>query len=576
MTEISIDSSKLPGVKEVCRDFAVLEDHSLAHTLQEQEIEHHLATNIQRNRLVKHDLKVAKQLQEEEDLIAQAQTKHRHNDLELLDSEIAQEIQEKLVIEAESRRRQEEKDEDIARLLQEREEKRRKKHYPPHGTEEPYYPDHGGHHRGKHKEHMSEFDRHHRHERPERSKKEGGHPKSKQLSHYDDDRKRGRSAEPRSVQGENNPESPRPDNHIGRISEKKEKPERPPPPRTSRHQQSDDEEPNGAHSSEYKRRGRSHSYDLLGTKNADVRRPLHSPNSRSARGSIESEYDHERQRRETQNEYEYERKRRGTEREYEHERKSVAESEYEPERHRRRTPSPNNERRRRRTPSPNNERRRRRTPSPNNERPRRRADSEHERKGSEGEYEHKGHRRRAENKYEHEKHRRRTPSPKNERQERDGGNRPKGHRDCPQGKLRIGGRNQDEDDAVIARKLQEEELRVNTVDYKAAQLAQDEEIARWLTEKEGKSHKKSKGREKTSEKRRGDEQELSSHELVRPRSKDEHHRSRNDKPYRPLPPAPDEDCNQDYNNDYTNRDSHSSPRPSSKSQSSHRGSHHRQ
>ncbi|KAM5165435.1 coiled-coil domain-containing protein 50 isoform 2-T2 [Mantella aurantiaca] len=299
MTEISIDSSKLPGVKEVCRDFAVLEDHSLAHTLQEQEIEHHLATNIQRNRLVKHDLKVAKQLQEEEDLIAQAQTKHRHNDLELLDSEIAQEIQEKLVIEAESRRRQEEKDEDIARLLQEREEKRRKKHYPPHGTEEPYYPDHGG-------------------------------------------------------------------------------------------------------------------------------------------------------------------------------------------------------------------------------------------------------------------------------------NRPKGHRDCPQGKLRIGGRNQDEDDAVIARKLQEEELRVNTVDYKAAQLAQDEEIARWLTEKEGKSHKKSKGREKTSEKRRGDEQELSSHELVRPRSKDEHHRSRNDKPYRPLPPAPDEDCNQDYNNDYTNRDSHSSPRPSSKSQSSHRGSHHRQ
>ncbi|XP_073482494.1 coiled-coil domain-containing protein 50 isoform X2 [Aquarana catesbeiana] len=298
MTDISIDSSKLPGVKEVCRDFAVLEDHSLAHTLQEQEIEHHLATNIQRNRLAKYDLKVAKQLQEEEDLIAQSKNKHRHNELEVLDSEIAQEIQEKLVIEAESRRRQEEKDEDIARLLQEREEKRRKKHNPPHGTEEAYYPDHGG-------------------------------------------------------------------------------------------------------------------------------------------------------------------------------------------------------------------------------------------------------------------------------------NRPKGHRDGPQGKLHIGGRIRDEDDAEIARRLQEEELRVNTVDYKTAQLAQDEEIARWLMEKEEKSYKKSKGREK--ERRRADEQELNTPERVRLRSKDEHHRSRSDKPYRPLPPPPDDDdYNDDYGNDYVNRNSHSSPRPSSKSQSSNKGSHHRQ
>ncbi|XP_018431899.1 PREDICTED: coiled-coil domain-containing protein 50 [Nanorana parkeri] len=292
MTDISIDSSKLPGVKEVCRDFAVLEDHSLAHTLQEQEIEHHLATNIQRNRLVKHDLQVAKQLQEEEELKAQAKDKHRHNELEDLDSEIAQEIQEKLVIEAESRRRQEEKDEDIARLLQEREEKRKKKHYPPHAAEEPYYPDHGG-------------------------------------------------------------------------------------------------------------------------------------------------------------------------------------------------------------------------------------------------------------------------------------NRPKGHRDGPQGKLCVGGRIRDEDDAEIARRLQEEELKVNTVDYKAAQMAQDEEIARWLMEKEEKSYKKTKGR------KRSDDQELSTHEHVRPRSKDDYQRSKSDKPYRPLPPPPDEDYNEDQSNDYTNRNSHSSPRPSSKSQSSHKGSHHR-
>ncbi|KAM6160534.1 coiled-coil domain-containing protein 50 isoform 2-T2 [Erethizon dorsatum] len=132
MAEVSIDQSKLPGVKEVCRDFAVLEDHTLAHNLQEQEIEHHLASNIQRNRLVQHDLQVAKQLQEE-DLKAQAQLQKRYKDLEQQDCEIAQEIQEKLAIEAERRRIQEKKDEDIARLLQEKElqeEKKRKKHIP--------------------------------------------------------------------------------------------------------------------------------------------------------------------------------------------------------------------------------------------------------------------------------------------------------------------------------------------------------------------------------------------------------------------------------------------------------------
>ncbi|XP_072474968.1 coiled-coil domain-containing protein 50 isoform X2 [Notamacropus eugenii] len=133
MAEISIDQSKLPGVKEVCRDFAVLEDHTLAHNLQEQEIEHHLASNVQRNRLVQYDLQVAKQLQEEEDLKARAQIQKRYKDIERQDCEIAQEIQVKLVIEAERRRLQEEKDEDIARLLQERElqeDKRRKKRSP--------------------------------------------------------------------------------------------------------------------------------------------------------------------------------------------------------------------------------------------------------------------------------------------------------------------------------------------------------------------------------------------------------------------------------------------------------------
>ncbi|NXN91187.1 CCD50 protein, partial [Rhinopomastus cyanomelas] len=130
----------------VCRDFAVLEDHTLAHNLQEQEIEHHLASNVQRNRLVQHDLKVAKRLQAEEDLKARDQ-KHR-KDLERQDSEIAQEIQVKLAFEAEQRRKQEEKDEDIARLLQLQEEKKHKKHYSEsqgHTVyEDNYYAENGG------------------------------------------------------------------------------------------------------------------------------------------------------------------------------------------------------------------------------------------------------------------------------------------------------------------------------------------------------------------------------------------------------------------------------------------------
>ncbi|XP_054495148.2 coiled-coil domain-containing protein 50 [Agelaius phoeniceus] len=148
MAGIGIDHSKLPGVKEVCRDFAILEDHTLAHNLQEQEIEHHLATNVQRNRLVQHDLQMAKQLQEEEDKKARAQIQKHQKDLERQDCEIAQEIQVKLAFEAEERRRQEEKDEDIARLLQQQEEKKHKKHYPESqghtGYEESYYAQNGG------------------------------------------------------------------------------------------------------------------------------------------------------------------------------------------------------------------------------------------------------------------------------------------------------------------------------------------------------------------------------------------------------------------------------------------------
>ncbi|XP_029356032.1 coiled-coil domain-containing protein 50 isoform X2 [Echeneis naucrates] len=142
---ISIDQNKLPGVKEVCRDFAVLEDHCLAYNLQEQEIESHLASNVHKSRLVQNDLQVAKKLQEEEDKRAKIQSQKQHGDIERQDNEIAQEIQEELVRQAEQLRQQEEKDAAIARKLQEKEmkEERRRQKQLEANFEEEYFEDHG-------------------------------------------------------------------------------------------------------------------------------------------------------------------------------------------------------------------------------------------------------------------------------------------------------------------------------------------------------------------------------------------------------------------------------------------------
>ncbi|XP_072897830.1 coiled-coil domain-containing protein 50 isoform X3 [Hemitrygon akajei] len=128
MAELGIDKSSLPAVNAVCRQFAVREDHSLAHNLQEQEIEHHLASNVQRNRLVQHDLQVAKKLQEEENKKAQMRLQRHQQEIEIHDNQMAQVIRDELALENEKRRRQEEKDEAIARKLQKEEEKLRRKH----------------------------------------------------------------------------------------------------------------------------------------------------------------------------------------------------------------------------------------------------------------------------------------------------------------------------------------------------------------------------------------------------------------------------------------------------------------
>ncbi|KAJ8357334.1 hypothetical protein SKAU_G00201280 [Synaphobranchus kaupii] len=130
MADFSIDQNNLPGVKEVCRDFAVLEDHCLAHNLQEQEIENHLASNIHKSRLIQTDLRVAKRIQEEEDVQAQALVQRHQRVLEQNDIEIAQVFQDQLVRQAAQQRHQEAKDAEIARKLQKemiKEEKKERK-----------------------------------------------------------------------------------------------------------------------------------------------------------------------------------------------------------------------------------------------------------------------------------------------------------------------------------------------------------------------------------------------------------------------------------------------------------------
>lgn len=143
MADFSIDQKNLPGVKEVCRDFALLEDHCLAHNLQEQEIESHLASNVYKSRLAQQDLQVAKRLQQEEDLRAKAESQRQHRRIERIDNEMAQEIQDQLVRQAEQQRQQEEKDEAIARKLHEREMKEERKRQKQMDTniEEEFYED---------------------------------------------------------------------------------------------------------------------------------------------------------------------------------------------------------------------------------------------------------------------------------------------------------------------------------------------------------------------------------------------------------------------------------------------------
>ncbi|XP_025926736.1 coiled-coil domain-containing protein 50 isoform X2 [Apteryx rowi] len=100
-------------------------------------------------------------------------------------------------------------------------------------------------------------------------------------------------------------------------------------------------------------------------------------------------------------------------------------------------------------------------------------------------------------------------------------------------------REQELSDAEIARKLQEEELLANQMDEKAAQVAQDEEIARLLMAEEKKAFRKGREREKSSfEKKRHDQDwKYDASESTRSKSKEgpEPQRHKGDKSLRSQP-----------------------------------------
>uniref|UniRef100_A0A8C6V653 Coiled-coil domain containing 187 n=1 Tax=Neogobius melanostomus TaxID=47308 RepID=A0A8C6V653_9GOBI len=124
MAELEIDQSHLPRVQEVRQNFAVLEDGVLAHSLQEQEIEKYYMSNIQKNQLVQNDIRMAKQLQDEEEARNSALLRQTSRQLEEQDFEYARVIQEEIQRCAEEARRRELDDEELAKQIQEEEEQR--------------------------------------------------------------------------------------------------------------------------------------------------------------------------------------------------------------------------------------------------------------------------------------------------------------------------------------------------------------------------------------------------------------------------------------------------------------------
>ncbi|XP_065103200.1 coiled-coil domain-containing protein 50 isoform X1 [Paramisgurnus dabryanus] len=590
MADFSIDQNNLPGVKEVCRDFAVLEDHCLAHNLQEQEIESHLASNVHKSRLVQQDLRVAKRLQEEEDKRAKAESKKHHQHLERIDNEIAQEIQEQLVRQAEQLRQQEEKDEAIARKLQEREMKERKRQKQPEPNfEDPYYEDQAS---------RPPLDPRHQHPGSVSPgyRKERYRDHSSSRSPYDSpdpDRKRypnnghaTRNRYPEYDPSESGllrpPGSPR----RGRYPEY-HSPERRP-------KQSEDyaKERNGPLDLDYKEPRRRKKQDLM-EEPRDVQEPIVRRKEKptkdySATQEKERNRDREREgngQKTKERPREKDHRARSRDRMLSGDRVEERGRNLDREMDRNGHGQGSRDRHRERGRNGNRERHKSREPELDD------YSLDPSRGRSEESLEWEDH-----------KNRQRLPSgpndvfeeqnlrgPSNEghsSRERERGrrmHREYGMTEATHGLANLDLQDQELIDLEVARRLQEEEIKASQIDKHAAQVAQDEELARRLMEEEKKEYKRSRDKDKHAMEKKRHEMEYKpmQEEVVRPRTREEVYRGedeyqkprQNHKPARPPPPP---HHYENINPSYAYVESPYSPRPPSRPEAAYKGAYYRQ
>lgn len=149
-------------------------------------------------------------------------------------------------------------------------------------------------------------------------------------------------------------------------------------------------------------------------------------------------------------------------------------------------------------------------------------------------------------------------------------------------------REQELKDLEVARKLQEEEIKASQMHVRAAQVAQDEEIARLLMEQEKKEYRKNREREKEKERERlaiermaverrrqeGDYRP-NSEDVVRPRTREEYEyqRQKNYKP--PRPPQPRTHDYENVSPGYVYPDHPAAPRAPARPDPTYRGAYHK-
>ncbi|XP_072035812.1 uncharacterized protein [Amphiura filiformis] len=132
MTSIRGEEFQVEGkVSTAATEFRVFEDGALAHRLQEEEYAGHYSGNITRNKTVRQDIRTAKEIADEEALLAfkeEHEIVERNREIEERDREAAKQLYRQMLEEEKSKmhkqRSVEEDDGDIARRLQEHEKKK--------------------------------------------------------------------------------------------------------------------------------------------------------------------------------------------------------------------------------------------------------------------------------------------------------------------------------------------------------------------------------------------------------------------------------------------------------------------